>query len=294
MKSDIFRKNMPKLLVAPSIVIILLITIFPMLWSLYSSLHSVYLLPGRWAFTWVGASNYIWIFTSRRFWLSVLRMTYYGVLGVTIQVGLGTTLALLLHYLVKESKIKIILLMILISPMAFAPIVAGNIWRLLLSPTFGVADAFCDFLRLPRQRWFGSQLALTSVIVADIWQWTSLPLLVIFAGRMSLSDRMYEAAKIDGASNWFILRKITLPLLRNLMVVAFLLRWMDMYKFFDKLYLMTKGGPGTSSEITTFFTYLTAFQNMRIGRAAALSWVIVMGVILSSFLFWEMYKRYGL
>lgn len=282
------KKKMARWFIIPTIVAVLVVTIFPMFWSLYVSFHNVTLSMGKLSFSWKGAENYKVVVTLPRFWDGVLRALYYGGVGTTLQVVLGIIITLIIYNFTKGWR-QILLLSLFISPMATAPIVAGFIWRFFFDPSYSVINAFLGIMGVKGLSWFNSKLALTSIMIADIWQWTPLPLLLIFASRTSLPISIYEAAKIDGASNWSIFWNITLPLLRNIIVIAFILRAMDTYKFFDKIYVMTRGGPGDATELPALFTYLEAFQNFNIGRAAALTWVLAAGAIIIFQLFWNFF-----
>jgi len=283
------RSLAPYLLVGPAIVTVFLVTIGPMLWSLWLSFNRWK--PGSLAYQtpeFTGVGNYAWLFTTQRFIDSVINFAYYGGFGVLLQVSLGTFLALALYNYVESRALRIGLITLFTVPMMYAPLVAGRMWQLLLLPGGGVVNGILGMLGLPSVNWLGSRwLGLTSIMIADTWQWVGLPLLIVYGGRASLSDSLYEAARVDGASRWMMFRRITLPQLRNLIVVAAILRFMDAYKFFDKLFIMTRGGPGSATELPTFFTYLVGFQDFNIGRAAALTWVLGVGSILTMLLFWR-------
>ncbi|PSP86131.1 hypothetical protein BRC83_01735 [Halobacteriales archaeon QS_1_68_17] len=270
------RELAPYLLVGPTIVTVFLVTIGPMLWSLWLSFNRWK--PGSLAYqepTFTGVDNFAWLFTNDRFIHSVVNFAYYGGVGVFIQVALGTLLALALYNYVENQTLRVGLLTLFVVPMMYAPLVAGRMWQLLFLPGGGVVNGFLGILGLPQPSWLGSRwLGLTSIMVADTW-------------RASLSDSLYEAAQVDGASRWMMFRRITLPQLRNLIIVAAILRFMDAYKFFDKLFVMTNGGPGSTTELPTYFTYLVGFQNFNIGRAAALTWVLGLGSIITMMLFWR-------
>lgn len=286
------RVPAPLVLVVPTIVTVFLVTIGPMLWSLWLSFNRWK--PGSLSYQtpqFAGVENYGWLFTSPRFWHSAINFVYYGGVGVLLQVTLGTLLALALYNYVEDRSIRIGLLTLFTVPMMYAPLVAGRMWQLLLLPGGGVVNGILGLLGLPQPQWLLSRwLGLTAIMIADTWQWVGLPLLVVYGGRASIPDSLYEAARVDGASRWMMFRRITLPQLRNLIVIAAILRFMDAYKFFDKLFIMTRGGPGTQTELPTFFAYVVGFQNFNIGRAAALTWVLGLGSILIMLLFWRYMK----
>ena len=286
------RDLTPYLLVGPAILTVFLVTIGPMLWSLWLSFTRWK--PGSLAYQtpqFTRVDNFAWLFTNGRFINSVINFAYYGGFGVFLQVTLGTALALALYNYVESRALRIGLITLFVVPMMYAPLVAGRMWQLLLLPGGGVVNGILGILGLPQPSWLGSRwLGLTSIMIADTWQWVGLPLLIVYGGRASLSDSLYEAARVDGASRWMMFRRITFPQLRNLLIVAAILRFMDAYKFFDKLFIMTRGGPGSATELPTFFTYLVGFQNFNIGRAAALTWVLGLGSILTMLLFWRYMK----
>jgi multiple sugar transport system permease protein len=275
------------LLILPTVLTVFLVTIVPMLWSLWLSFNlwnptSINPEP-----RFIGIENYVWLLNQPRFWDAVVNFLYYGVGGVILQVTLGTVLALALYNSIENSLVKISLLVLFTAPMMYAPIVAGNLWTLLFSSS-GVVNGILEVLGLPTVQWLGSRwLGLTSLMIADTWQWVGLPLIIVYGGRVGLSESMYEAARIENASRWMMFRWITYPQLRNLIVVAALLRFMDLYKLFDKLFIMTSGGPGTATELPTYYAYVVGFNEYNIGRAAALTWVLGLGATLLMLAFWR-------
>jgi multiple sugar transport system permease protein len=279
------------LLVLPTILTVLFVTIVPMLWSLWLSFNlwnptSINPTP-----RFIGIENYVWLVNQPRFWESIINFLYYGVGGVIIQTTLGTVLALALYNAVNNPTLKISLLVLFTAPMMYAPIVAGNVWTLLFSPS-GVINGIFQMLGIPVVQWLGSRwLGLTSLMIADTWQWLGLPLIIVYGGRVGLSESMYEAARIENASRWMMFRWITYPQLRNLIVIAALLRFMDIYKLFDKLFIMTSGGPGTATELPTYYAYVTGFNTYNVGRAAALTWVLGFGATLVMLTFWRYIQR---
>ena len=283
------RDYLPYLLVAPAIITVFFVTIGPMLWSLWMSVYRWK--PGSPVYSeplFNGVGNYAWLLTTDRFWNSVVNFAFYGGVGVSLQIILGTVLALALYNYVGNRMLRVGLLTLFAIPMMFAPLVVGRIWQLLFLPGGGVVNGILGIMGLPQPNWLLSRwLGLTSVMIADIWQWVGLPLLIVYGGRASIPDSLYEAAKVDGASRWMMFQEITFPRLRNLIVIAFLLRFMDAYKFFDKLFIMTNGGPGSSTELPAFYAYVVGFQNFFVGRAAALTWVLGLGSVIFLLVFWR-------
>lgn len=171
------------------------------------------------------------------------------------------------------------------------PIVVGDLWAFIFTPQSGVLNHLLRQVGVPPQNWTGAELGMAAITITDIWQWTALPLLIAFSGRSSLPESLYEAARLDGASRWFTIRRITLPLLKDLLLIALLLRLMDAYKFFDAAYIITRGGPGTATELPGLLTYLVGFKDFDIGRAAALTWVIGLLAIVVMQSLWKLMRQ---
>lgn len=273
--------------VTPATVTVLLLTTVPLLWSLWLTFHQWQ--PGiTTGAEFNGIENYVWALTSPRFWNSVQNFVYYGVVGTTIQVALALALALALHTYVQDSRLRLGLLVLFILPMMFAGVIVAGIWKLMFTPSGGVVNGLLQLIGIGRVNWLGSRwMALTALMVADVWQWTGFPLIILYSGRASINDSMYRAARIDGASTWMIFRRITFPQLKNLIVIAFILRFLGVYKLFDKLFVMTRGGPGSATELPTYLAYLTGLRQFQIGRGATITWLIVVGLVVVMYLFYQ-------
>src|SRR5262249_50230642 len=148
-----------------------------------------------------------------------------------------------------------------IIPMVIAPVVVGIIFRLLYNTEFGLPNYILEnVLHLPRANWLGdSNLALPSIMLMDIWQWTPFMFIVLLAGLQAIPVDLLEAARADGANHWKSLRYVVLPLLRSTILISLLVRTMDALRIFDQVYVTTQGGPGTSTEVVSYYIYKTAF-----------------------------------
>jgi len=273
--------------VGPGVLIVLLVTIGPLLWALFFTFHQWQPAVNPEA-QFIALENYAWVFTSDRWWAAVQNFAYYGLVGTTLEVALGTVLALSLHNYVENDKLRVALLVLFVLPMMFAPVIVAGIWRLMFNPGGGVINGLLALVGIPSVSWLDSRwMGMTALMIADIWQWTGLPFLIVYSGRAALDDSLYKAAVLDGASGWMIFRRITLPQLKNLIVVAFLLKFIISYKLFDKVFVMTNGGPGTATELPTYFTYLKGLRQFQVGRAATMSYVLVAGAAVFMYLFWK-------
>lgn len=276
---------------APTFIALLALIIFPMVWSLYTSFTNLNLVIPNQTVEWIGVENYATLLTSGRFWNSVFNTAYYVGLGVIIEFGLGFAVALYMANYTRGSLNRILFTLLLL-PMMMAPMVAGYMWRLIFQETFGPVNFLLAAAGLPQPSWVSSaSWALNSILIADIWQWTPFMILILYTGRLAISEDLYEAARIDGADRWFTFRHVTLPQMKGVIAVAVLLRAMDAFKFFDKMFVMTNGGPGTASELATYYNYLLGFTDWSMGKATAMSWLILLFAIVLANLFLYVLER---
>ena len=213
---------------------------------------------------------------SDKFFLEALAHTFiYAATALTFEFLLGLTLAILLDGPLRGRSLFRSGLLI---PMMLPPVVVGVVWRLMLNPDFGAVNGTLKGVGLNTEAltWTASPvLAFASVIAVDIWQWTPFIFLVLLAGLQSIPQEPYEAAVIDGSSAWQTFRHITLPLLKPAILIALLLRTMDLLRVFDQIFILTQGGPGFSTETVSLYIYRTAFRFSDFGYAAAMSFVLL-------------------
>lgn len=271
---------MPSLFLAPSVVTLLAISVFPLLYSLSLTLNS-WNLASQAGWKWVGLRNFKAIFTIDPFFLSSLKTTGFFVFGtVAVEFLLGLGMALLISRSFKgQSVVRTLVLM----PMMLTPVVVGIIWRFMYNPELGMVNYLFGLLKLPQRVWLGENAtALPAIMVAEIWEWTPFVALVLMAGLHAIPREPYEAVAIDGGSAWQAFRYVTLPLLRPTILVVLLIRVMDSFKAFDVVFTTTRGGPGISTELLSLYTYRNGFKFFQMGYAAALSYIMLILVTLVS------------
>ncbi len=277
--------------VGPAFVALLALVIFPMVWSAYTSLTNLNLVIPNQQVRFIGLDNYATLLTDGRFWNSVFNTAYYVGLGVLVEFGLGLAVALYMANYTSGSLNRVLFTLLLL-PMMMAPMVAGYMWRLILQETFGPLNFLLELAGLPQPAWVSSaSWALNSILIADIWQWTPFMILILYTGRLAINEDLYEAARIDGASRWFTFRHVTLPQMKGVIAVAILLRAMDAFKFFDKMFVISGGGPGTASELATYYNYLLGFTNWAMGKATAMSWLLLVFAVVLANLFLYVLER---
>lgn len=224
----------------------------------------------------VGIDNFKAAFSDPTFISSLERSIYFFIVPVLIQVGLGLLLALVLQSWRRSSAVQALLLI----PMFVPPVVSGLFWKLIMTPNLGGLDALLGVLGLPQPSWLDrSTSALAAVTIADVWEWYPFAFVVLFAALRGLPEEPFEAARVDGATEWQILRKITLPLMRIPLTTAFLLELVNALFLLPLIYTMTGGGPGQSTEPLDYYGFIQGFQYFNISYAATLL-VVVMAIVL--------------
>ena len=223
-----------------------------------------------------GLGNYASVVTDSRFWNSVLNMAYFTVIAVPVETVLGFLVALLLN---RDFYLKGLIRSLVLLPMIATPVAVGLIWALMMNPELGVLNYFLQVLHLPRSLWAASPtLAIPSVALVDIWEWTPFMTLIILAALQSLRTDQIEAATIDGANAWQRLFRIIIPVIRPAIIIAVILRTIDALKTFDIIYVITQGGPGTASETLNVYAFKSSSLYLRIGYASSL--LVVLAIIV--------------
>ncbi len=233
-----------------------------------------------------GFSNYIWLLKDSSFHESFFVTITFAFVVVVLEMVIGVGLALMLERPIRGMSV---FRTIFILPMMIAPIVVGLIWRYMYNPQFGIINKTLKEWGFESIPWLSSpSWALPSVIIADIWQWTPFIFILSLAALQSLPSSAIEASRIDGASTWQQAVYIKIPLMMPVLVVAGLLRLIDAFKVLEVIFIMTNGGPGLSTEILSLRIYKTAFVSWELGRAAALSNIllaIVLVITIAMFVF---------
>ena len=263
-------------MVAPAVVLIVSLTIFPVLYLLWISLLDWDLQRAGRAF--VGLANYAGALQDRRMWEALAHTLLIMVVAVTAELVLGLVLA---EVLAGPLPGKRVVIPLLILPVIMSPIVAGYGWRMLWDTQYGPINQLLGWLlgRPLTLVWLiNSKTVYFSLIVTEVWQWTPFMFLALLAGLVAISPEIHEAAAIDGAGRWQRFWQITLPLVRPLMLVALLIRALDVFKIFDTVFSLTFGGPGTFTETITLYVYLLGFRNFRLGYTAAMA-VLVLALV---------------
>ncbi len=280
-----FKKQRTKfiiLMLMPATILLVGLTLFPFIVSLVLSFTDYSLLrPGQTKFIFL--DNYIELMTTDEFWIALRVTVVFTVLAVLLQVILGVFIANLLH---QETHNISFLRTIYLLPLAITPIAATFTFRLMFNPSLGVFNYFMKSLGFPPQAWLASpSTALFSLIVVDTWQWTPFILLICLGGLASLPNEPFEAAKVDGASNWQIFTKITIPMLYPFIGLALLFRSIDAFKTFDIIYVLTSGGPGILTRTLNLYAFKHGIEFLSMGYAGSIAIIMLIITIVVAQIF---------
>jgi multiple sugar transport system permease protein len=263
----------------PAVTVLFLVTVLPLLYLVATSFTPLDMTnPG--SLRWAGLTNYRQLAADGRFWNSVWVQAQLSFWTVTLQMGIGFAIALLLN---GRMRFLELVRTTFIVPMVLPPVVVALIWKILFTPDVSILDWALGLVGLPQPAWLADpRLALWAVIVADVWEWFPFVMLMLLSALQMLPSEPLEAARLDGASRWQVLRCITVPLLKPAIVVAVLFRLIDSVKAFPHIFIMTGGGPGTATEVTNFYAYLQGFSYTYIGYSSAIIVVMLLATLLIS------------
>ena len=272
----------------PTMVVLLIVLAVPMIYSFAVSFFDTNL-KHKGMGNFVGLQNYISALTDKYFVSSAWTTLVFTIGVVIFEFLLGLGIALLLNTNIRG---KSIYFSIIIIPMMITPVAVGLTWRLLLHSELGIVNYVLGFFGLSGKAWLAeSKLALPTVMFIDIWQNVSYMVLVLQAGLVSLPLEPYEAVKVDGASSLQSFRYLTIPMMMPTFMTVLLMRAISALKTYDLIYVLTKGGPGVSTEVISYHIYQEAFRNLKLGSASAMSYLLVLIIIPIAICFIKISKK---
>ena len=263
--------------VTPAVALMLLIGIFPFFWSLAVSFQNI--TGSNRAGIWVGFANYERLLSDMRFWVAFGRTLL--ILAVALPLELIFGLLLALHFQA-DRPFKRLFVALLVLPAVVSPMVAGSMWRLMFDHKFGPINQIIA--------WFAGEpvvllwvikpyLAFWAIIITEVWQWTPFMFVLILAALANVDREQLEAAEIDGARRFRVFFKIVLPAIMPVLAIALLIRGLDVFRIFDAVWQLTRGGPGNKTETLSIFMYIRGFQSFDTSYTAAA--VVIVLLVLS-------------
>jgi multiple sugar transport system permease protein len=271
--SDWSDRNFKWLLVAPAVLLILALSVYPLLFSLWVSFVNYdFQIPGH---AFVGLKNFEQVIADPVARWSLVLTAILSAANVTIEFLLGLALALAM---VRNFPGRGLAMSIIIVPLFISPVIVGQAWALLLQRPFGPTDYILS-------RIVGHEVTISwltqspwiyfSLILADVWQWTPFMFVILLAGLTAIPPNLYEAAELDGVNAWQAFWSITMPYLRPMILLAVTFRLLDTIKLFDTIFIMTGGGPGTKTYTASFYLYTVGFTQFHLSQATAGSWIFL-------------------
>jgi multiple sugar transport system permease protein len=250
--------------VAPAAALLALVTLYPLAHVLWLSLERRSLLdPVPPAFT--GLDNYLRLAADERFWNALGNTLYFAVVSVSLELVLGLAFALAVQ---RPFRGRALLYGVILLPWAVPTAVSARMWEWMYNTEIGVLNHILG----AEVNWLGAPAwALNAAVAMDVWKSTPFVALLLVAGLHGIPRELYHAAALDGASRWTVLRRITLPLLAPVILVALIFRTIDAFRVFDSIYVLTGGGPANSTETLSIYAYKTLFQSLEFGYGSALA-----------------------
>ncbi len=260
----------------PTLLLLLLVAVFPLLWSLYLSFTKYSVIKDQNGPTWIGLGNFDRLLSDPDIWQRFATTARFVIPAVSIELLLGFGLAMLLNRALRGRGFIVTLMLI---PMMLTPLVVALFWRYMYQPDSGVINFWIhDIFHLPRVLWTTDVgVAMWSLVLVDVWQWTPFIMLISLAGLSAVPKYLYEAAEVDRASGWFKFRHITLPLVTPLLLIAILFRVMDSYKIFDQAYALNISG--NVNQVLSIYLYNMAFNDFNTGKSSALGYIMLVVII---------------
>lgn len=266
-------RNFKWLVIAPSIIVLLVVGIYPLVYTGIVSFQQITMMEED--TSWAGFMNYAALFSDGRLWESFGHTFLILAIALPIELVLGLLMAQLFLEKLPGKQVFIALLII---PTVISPIVAGSTWRLMFDNQYGPVNQIIGWfagepvaiLWITRPEW-----VYPAILICEVWQWTPFMFLILLAALSNVDRSLIEAAEIDGASFWKIFFRITLPVIRPVMVIAILIRALDLFRIFDIIWAMTKGGPGSITETISIYTYIRAFKEFETSYAGAIAFLVI-------------------
>jgi multiple sugar transport system permease protein len=279
------ERNLRYWFVAPCVIMLLGVGLFPLLYSFYISFLQWDLQrPGQ-RFIWL--KNYTQAFADDRLWEALGHTLLILVAAVVLELLLGLLLAQTLHHHLPGKRFIVPLLLL---PVVMAPLIVGYTWRMLWDTQYGPINQVLGWFWSGAAElvWLANPRAVfPAIIITEVWQWTPFVFLILLAGLASINPELHEAAAMDGASPWQGFRHITLPLVWPVMVLAILFRALDVFKLFDIIFALTGGGPGSMTETASLYVYILGWKNFRLGYTAAISFFLIIIVSIAITILWR-------
>lgn len=276
------KRRFQAVMLAPVIVLLIGLTVFPFIYTVANSFTDYYYLAAE-SKQFVGLSNYMKVLNDDLFQRAVWNTVKFMLLAVSIETALGLGMALLVESMKRGLRLLRVTLLL---PSLLPPVTVALVWQMMLSNHNGIINHLLAILGMgPFNFLMDIGLAFPAILLIDIWQWTPFAFLLLYAALQAIPGSQYEAARVDGASGWRVFAHITLPHLWPGLLLVVLLRTIDTFRLFDKVNILTGGGPANSTTTVTQYIYRHGVYNLQFGYSAAASIIMVLLVLAFSIVY---------
>lgn len=275
--------------VGPAVFVLVATAVFPLLYALAASLSQTSLIEQGMKFA--GLTQYIRAFEDARFWQSLFTTLQIAIPSLILELSLGISIATLLNQKLSIFRITRPLIFL---PMMITPVVVGLIWAVMYNPDFGIINYFLSLIGIKPILWLAHPVySKIAIIITNVWEWTPFGVLVFLASLQGMPEEPFRAARVDGATNWQIFRRLTLPLMKPVILVVVLIRTIWLLQLFDIVMVITAGGPGSSTETLSMYIYKQGFHFFDLGYASALSliYLIFISIVCTFIIRWLRVNR---
>ncbi len=261
------------LMIAPAVLVLLLIGLFPIIYTLVVSFQNITMMDEDRSFS--GLINYARLFHDLRLWQALGHTLLLTAIALPLELVLGMAMALLFLERMPGRQVFVALLVL---PTVISPIIAGAMWRLLFDNHFGPINQILGWLAgkpMPLLWIVNPDLVYPAIVICEVWQWTPFMFLILLAALSNVDQSLIEAAEIDGAGWWRIFWRIVLPAIRPVLAIVLLIRALDLARLFDIVWALTRGGPGTMTETISVYAYVQGFEQFETSYTAAIALLVI-------------------
>ena len=268
---------------APAILIMAGVIIYPLVYVIWLSIHRRLLIFDISRF--VGLDNFSFLLRDDRFWNALYNTVYFTAVSVSLELILGLSIAILLNRVFTGRGLMRSIILI---PWAIPTVVSAKIWEWMYNSDFGILNHLLGL----NINWLGSAFwAMNAAIFMEVWKTTPFVALLLMAGLQTIDGDLYKSARVDGASGWYIFRRITIPLLTPVILIVLIFRTLDAFRVFDAIYVLTGGGPANTTETLSIYAYKVLFQTLQFGYGSTISIAIFFCVGVITILYVRLLRR---
>jgi multiple sugar transport system permease protein len=272
------------LFILPVVAVLMIAAFIPLGYGLVLSLHRFKLNIAGSRPVFIGLQNYIGMFKDEIFLKSLSNNVFFAVLSVSAELVVGVMVAMMLS---DDNRMSRLLITFLMVPMIIAPVASGTLWRMMLDRTYGVINYLLTLVGLQPVSWLGDyRIAIYTIILIDCWQFIPFVAILILSSIKSIPTSFLDAARVDGASPWKVFTKVVLPITSPVIIIVAMIRFIDAFKIFDVVFVMTQGGPGNATEMLPTYIYRQGIKFLDVGysSATAIMFILVMSLVAWGFI----------